>query len=133
MDSNPQPPVQTNRKKLTQRTKIALMLVLGPTILIATSFIIFVITNVAFGYIPQTLPAACEGSSLSLAEGGSTIQEECRESLLAAIPPVGMAFNFALIGLMLIGIAAWLPGLIAGLVLLVKKPTNPSDPPDFAQ
>lgn len=41
----PQVAIQTKRKKLTGRTKLALWLIIGPTVFLAALFILFALTN----------------------------------------------------------------------------------------
>lgn len=41
----PQVSIHTNRKKLTGRTKLALWLIIGPTIFLAALFVVFALSN----------------------------------------------------------------------------------------
>lgn len=47
----PQVSIHTNRKKLTGRTKLALWLIIGPTVLLAALFVLFALTYNNWGAI----------------------------------------------------------------------------------
>lgn len=116
-------PAPTVRKKTTKRTKLILWLMLGPTVLIAASFIAFSIANLAFGTLPNTLPEACADEPISITAQPSA---ECQEELLGQQTPIQMAINTFLSLALFAGVFAWLPGLIIGAVLLIKRRETPT-------
>ncbi len=131
MDQNQYKPYQPHpvepykKKKVPKRTKLALWFILGPTALIALSFITFAVFNSALGNIPTPLPDACNGSQLVV-----TKSDACNDILIANFTPAEMTISVLLLLLCGLGMVAWLPGLIAGLILLAKNPhTTKSDTP----
>jgi hypothetical protein len=120
------PPAPTNRKKVATRTKVALWLLLGPTVLLVATFILFAVANLAFGNIPQTLPEACETSSSSLF--GDEITPECEQELFGLQSPAEQAINVILFLIGTVGVIAWVPGLVIGIILLATKRETPQTP-----
>jgi hypothetical protein len=119
MESTQAPdPAPTIRKKVTKRTKLILWLMLGPTVLFAVSFILFGISNLAFGTLPQTLPEACVENGTSIATSPTA---ECQEQLLGDQSPPQMVINTILSLVILTSIITWIPGLVAGAILLIKR------------
>ena len=81
-------PTVTPRPK---RTTLVLVLLIGPTALLIITFILYAISNLAFGV--ETTPQ-----------------------------PVGaVVVNIILFLTGAVGVITWLPGLIAGIILLTKK------------
>ena len=87
----------TGHKKTTTRTKTALWLLIAPTGLVILTFSLFAVLNLVFN--PTMWPTA------DTAEFAST-------PLLITIA------NITLFIMGAVGVTAWLPGLIAGIVLL---------------
>ena len=105
---NPTQPTQTaaaptHRKKLTGRTKAALWLLLGPTLLAIASLTIFALINLVFN--PTFWPTPDTEN-------------------FAETPLIITVINIFLFVIGSISIASWLPGLIIGAVLLIKRPKN---------
>lgn len=115
-------PKQSYKKNPSKRLTIALLLILGPTVLIALTFIITALIN--WTNVPNTLPAACSErlSSSLMAEDTS-----CPEQLFGEQPAAQTGINVLLFILGAIGVAAWLPGIIIGVVLLTKRPKSSSN------
>ena len=127
MDPKKVPPF--TKKKVARRTKVALWLVLGPTILIAMTVIAFGITNLAFNSVPDSAPAACtETTDTSSLFGGASTNTECKEQLFGDQSAANVVINVILFSIGALGVATWLPGMIVGVVLLVSKPKTPSSP-----
>lgn len=95
-----QEPAQTHRKKIAGRTILALWLILGPTVLIIFSFLIYAISN----YITGSLPSDSQNEMFATSSVPQTF------------------LNIFLFGALGLGMLAWLPGLIAGIVLLTTRP-----------
>ncbi len=84
---------------MTKRTKGALWLLIAPTALIVLTFIVYAITNWVF----------------------STVTPPPTEGELFSETPIGVAIvNVILFVVGALSTAAWLPGLIVGLVLLAS-------------
>lgn len=90
-----QPTAPNNRK----RTIIALWLLIGPTALIVSSVVLYAIANFLFGAAAPTPDGAMFGES----------------------NPVQKIINVILFLIGAISVAAWLPGLIIGIVLLATR------------
>ena len=91
------------RKRLTKRTKVAILLIIGPTLLIAISVILFGFVNLIFN--PTFWPTP-DTESITNTPLGITIVNVC----------------FFVVGAT--GIISWLPGLIIGATLLLKHPKD---------
>ena len=100
---HPTPNETPHRKKLAKRTKVALLLIIAPTLMIAFALFSFSILNLIFN--PTFWP---------------TPDTEAVTNTPLGITILNVLF-FAIGGA---GIVAWLPGIIIGAVLLAKKPTN---------
>ncbi len=98
-------PVHTGSKKIAARTKIALWLLLGPTMLVVLAFIVFALINLVFN--PTFWPTPDT------------------EDFAATPLPITIT-NIALFVAAAVGMLAWLPGLITGAVLLIKRPKQTS-------
>jgi hypothetical protein len=85
---------------MTSRTKVALWLLISPTALLITTFILFAGVNFLFILLA---PMPADGEAVSTAPIGSTI------------------VNIILFVFGTIGVISWLPGLITGIVLLATK------------
>ena len=97
----PQPqPAKPYRKNVSTRTKVALSLILGPTVLIAVTFSIFSLLNLVFSLTFQPTPDTAN---------------------FAATPVFITILNVILFTIGSIGIVSWLPGIIIGAVLLATK------------
>jgi len=126
MDPQHPQPVHTHRKKLSGRTKLGLWLLLGPTILIAASFILFATTNFIFGNVPDAIPAEC---TAELSSGSASLSDEaCQESLFGEQSRLEAFLNSMLFLAGAIGVLTWLPGLVIGIVLLATKVKTPHQP-----
>lgn len=112
-------PAPTQRKHLAPRTKTALWLLIGPTVTIMATLTLFIILNIAFGNIPQSLPAGCQTEQLTSVNSLST---ECEEALMSLQSTPELAVNVILIIVGSIGVLSWLPGIIIGSILLATKP-----------
>jgi hypothetical protein len=124
----PQPPIQTHRKKLATRTKVALWLIIGPSMLVALALILFISSSL-LGPEPKPLPASCTNDSLSLSDDTSKAQaKECTDTLFGEQSKAQIIFNIVLFIAGALGVLAWLPGLIIGFTLLAKKPKAPPTP-----
>ncbi len=123
MDPTTPTPVHTNRKKVAPRTKIALWLMIGPTMLIAVAFILFGITNVVLGNIPESLPTSCIDQSPS-ANGALVATEACEKELFGEFSFAESLLNIFLFTVGAVGVFTWIPGLITGIVLLIKRPKD---------
>lgn len=121
MNPDAQQPPYTNRKKVTGRTKLALWLLIGPTALIAVCIISFSVANAVSGNIPNGLPDSCAQSALL---DGSADTKDCTDSLFGKTTATESIINSILFTFMGIGVLTWFPGLIAGSVLLAKRPEN---------
>jgi hypothetical protein len=86
-------------KKMATRTKVALLLLIGPTAIIILDLMLYALMNWVF-----STPASSPSSDLFAAQTGASV-----------------FVNVLLFILGLIGILAWLPGLITGIVLLATK------------
>ncbi len=93
-------PVRPYRKNVSTRTKVALSLLLGPTVLIAVSFALFALLNLVFN--PTFWPTPDTAN-------------------FAATPVFITILNVILFTIGSIGIVSWLPGIIIGAVLLATK------------
>ncbi len=94
---NPQIP-QSNNKK---RAKLALWLMIAPTVLFAATFICYAIVNfVMFSTTPTDVNST---------------------ELFATQNPVQSVLNVILFITGVISFLAWLPGIITGIVLLATK------------
>lgn len=113
-------PAPTQRKHLAPRTKTALWLLIGPTVTIAATLILFIILNIAFGNIPQTLPTACQTQPVT--DITSSLSKECEDALMGLQSSPELAVNVILIVIGGIGVISWLPGIIIGSILLATKP-----------
>lgn len=125
MDQAPQQSTHTHRKKISGRTKLALGLIIGPTVLIALSLILFFATNTPSGPLPTTVPDAC---TAPLTDGLASVQNDCTTSLFGQTTASESFLNTVLLIITGVGIASWLPGLIIGFVLLAKKPRATDTP-----
>lgn len=97
----PQHPVHTKRKKITKRTKVALWLVLGPTVFATIAIILFTIINLVFN--PTFWPTP--------------------DTEDFAATPIGITIaNVFLLAVGSLSALAWLPGIVIGGILLAKKP-----------
>jgi len=103
MDSPQVPGTEFKRKKLVGRTKLAILLVIGPTLLIVTSFILFALINLILN--PTFWPKA---------------DTEALANTPIAITIIN-AFFFVLGAT---GVIAWLPGVIIGAYLLIRRPKD---------
>lgn len=128
MDPNLPQPVQTSRKKIPGRTKVALLLLIGPTMLLAFAILLFAITNFIAGNAAESVPASCDTSQLSIADGTGTARGECDVDLFGKQPVAVSTLNALIFLLGSVGALTWLPGLIIGLVLLTTKPKNTQTP-----
>ena len=99
--TTPPPEKLTHRKKLAKRTNAALWLLIGPTVVGALVFIAFAIINLIFN--PTFWPTPDTES-------------------FADTPLILTAINILLFTLGSISIIAWLPGIIVGALLLIKRP-----------
>jgi ABC-type Na+ efflux pump permease subunit len=98
MESTVQPTVQLEPRRMTGRKKGALWLLIAPTVLIIATFLLYSIVNFILNPTMQ-LPA--DGEPLAPTPVGITIA------------------NVILFLLGALGVFAWLPGIIVGIVLLV--------------
>ena len=112
MDPNQQNPTPTatppvQNKKRSKRTVIALICLLGPTILLIGGFMLFAILNLIFSaYMPAT---PVDGQLF----GGP-------------VPVWRTVLNVISFLVTSIAFLAWLPGIIVGIVLLATaKPATP--------
>jgi len=123
----PQPePLPTNPKKMRGRTKLALWLMIGPTVLLIATFALFAIINFTTA---QTLSTTTTEQT-SLQDGVSSA-DTTPESLFDddAEPQnlFGEQSTAQTIGNVLlfiagaVGVATWLPGMIAGIILLATR------------
>jgi ABC-type sugar transport system permease subunit len=119
----PGTPVQTTRKKVAPRTKVALWLIIAPTILIIVSFIGFAVTNFAFAGTSNESLTQCDSSQYSNPE---TINIACKEQLFGEPSSAQTITNVILFITTGLGIITWLPGLIIGFVLLATRPRQPA-------
>lgn len=116
----PQPVEPYKKKKVPKRTKLALWLILGPTMLLIVAFLGYFIVNFFFGNAPQSTPESCiENADFSRSV---TSNETCQNDLLGNPSPVKTAFNIVLFLAGGIGVLTWLPGLVVGIVLLATRP-----------
>ncbi len=100
MDSS-HPPVQTHRKKIAARTKVALWLVLGPTVLLFVTILIFAILNLVFN--PTFWPTP--------------------DTEAFAQTPIALSIaNVVLFFAGAVAVISWLPGIIIGTILFLKRP-----------
>lgn len=118
----PDTPVQTNRKKITKRTKVALWLVLGPTILFFITIILYALVNFIFAGTATTGPTPECYAAQQSADPGTDIL--CNDVITKEEHPVASFINVVLFAVGSISVFAWLPGLIIGAVLLIKRPKN---------
>lgn len=88
---------------MSKRKKLALLLILGPTCLLIISFIGFVIYTLLLG-----------GSDSSTNLNELIDRQSADLALLGAI-----IFTISLLGSI-----SWLPALVIGIVLLIKKPLS---------
>lgn len=79
----------------------------------------YVIVNFTFGGAPQSTPATCIDSG-DFSQSVTT-NEACQNDLFANPSPVKTAFNIVFFLTGAIGVLTWLPGLIAGIVLLATR------------
>lgn len=126
MDQDSQQSAHTHRKKVTGRTKLALSLILGPTVLFALCFILFAVTNTAGGNIPSEIPDSC--TQVSIGDGGANDQRDCTDELFGKTTASESTINTLIFFFAGVAILTWLPGLIAGIILLAKKPNNTETP-----
>lgn len=126
MDSNsykpyqPQPVEPYKKKKVPKRTKLALWFILGPTLLLFATLLGYAVVNFAIGGISQSTPATCIDSG-DFSQSVTT-DEACQSDLFANPSPVKTALNIVFFLTGAIGVLTWLPGLIAGIVLLATRP-----------
>ena len=92
--------IEPYRKKVSGQTKLALWLILGPTVLIAVTFILFAVLNLVFNPTFWPTPDTSDFQATPL--------------------PITL-LNILLFVTGVAGIIAWLPGLIIGAVLLAKR------------
>ena len=124
----PQAPIEP--EKTSKRKKLALLLILGPTALFVGALLLFAVVNWVSSATTEP-QAACtptsaqttqntDGEKVSLFADNAAKDEDC--SLFGETSPLQTAANIGLYIAGAISFLAWLPGLIIGIVLLVKKP-----------
>lgn len=94
-------PVHTHRKKLSGRTVLALWLMLGPTVLIAAVLLVFAMINLIFN--PTFWPTPDTED-------------------FANTPFIITITNIILFALGTFATVAWLPGVVIGAILLIRRP-----------
>jgi hypothetical protein len=115
------PPAPTNRKKVTPKTKAALWLLLGPTVLIVITLIALVIaTTASLGPISDDTLNLCSESDTSMLST-APLSEDCENQILDSLSAGEQALLTAIVLVGGVGVLAWLPGIIIGAVLLAKK------------
>ncbi len=103
MDSNQSSTTEFKRKKLAGRTKLAMTLIIAPTLLIVVSLTLFALINLIFN--PTFWPTP-DTEALTNTPIGITLTNGFFFVLGAA------------------GVIAWLPGLIIGAYLLIRRPKD---------
>ena len=99
------------RKKMTTRTKVALLLLIGPSALLFITMLGFTLVNVVFG--------------IAIPNQDSAFMPNPYDPIIPEV--VTRILNMFLYACASIGILTWLPGVITGIVLLVtQKPTTPA-------
>jgi hypothetical protein len=84
-------------------------------VLIAFTFLVFAILNIALGNIPPSLPEACQSAT------SGNVSTACENALIGLQSPAEQVLNVILFFIGLTGIVAWLPGIIIGALLLARK------------
>lgn len=114
----------TNRKNIAKRTKLALLLVLGPTLLIFGSILVLITSNALGKTTPEALPASCN-TTTSESTTLFAPSENCQNELFGEVSPTQTVVNSILFVVCGLSILAWLPCLIIGIILFVRRPRHP--------
>jgi ABC-type sugar transport system permease subunit len=115
-----QQPVQPG--KTSGRTKLALWLMIGPTLLIILAFVGYAILNLATSSMTEPSANCDTSSQRPLDNEGSSSDAPC--DLFTDTSPAQSIGNILLYLVGAIAFLTWLPGLITGIVLLATRPKS---------